>query len=65
MSAVEPTPVPAPVRAERIPHAAAPVRLPEVRAARASYWANIITGAVLLAIAAGLFVAYFALELAS
>lgn len=61
MTAVEPPPVPV----ERIPHVGKPVRLPEVRKARASFIANIVTGAVLFLIGAAGMVAYFVMGLAS
>ncbi len=37
----------APVRAERVPVASVPVRLPEVRMTRATFLVNVVTGGVL------------------
>lgn len=56
---------PAPVRAERIPNAKTPVRLPEVRQQRASFVANVTAGAVLIALCLGGIGFYFASGLAS
>ena len=47
-----------------IPHANTPVRLPEVRKARASLIANVTVGAVLIVLTVGGIVFYFAAGLA-
>lgn len=54
----------APKPVASIPHANTPVRLPEVRKARASLIANVTVGAVLIVLTVGGIVFYFAAGLA-